>query len=393
MLFTDKLRTLEGGIPYGMGPFDYLDQSSRPEAAKVRALLEEMLANYPEAHAPGMANRLRTNDETTHNAAFLELCLHEVLVRRGYGVEDVEEPAPGSSKRPDYLLRDPDGPNFYVEATVASGLSDKELAAERRLSAVLDALRLLQHPRFMVAVQGPKGPTDAVSISKLRKQVFAWLDSLDPDALPPAVDDESEDDDEDDRVQHKSSWARTFVIGDYRLALKAVPRRPGADIRVGIASIAYPLRALSPVGAIRKKLFDKAGRYGNELGRPFFIAVSSTQLLQRDEDFEQATFGRLVYFLVGDSPDVVVTRQRDGLWLQGSGPRYSRVTGVLCFSKLTPWSVASAKARVLLNPFAERPMSLDALGLPIAHVVDGELRTTDGLTVASILGLPPGWPE
>lgn len=396
MLFKDKPRTLEEGIPYGMGPFDYLDQSARPEAAKVRALLEEMLANYPEAHAPGMANRLRTNDETTHNAAFLELCLHEVLVRRGYVVEDVEEPAPGSAKRPDYLLRDPDGPTFYLEATVASGLSDKGLAAERRLSTVLDALRLLQHPRFMVAVQGPKRPTDAVSISKLRKQVFAWLDSLDPEALAPPVEDESEDDEEGDReadrARDQSSWARTFVIGDYRLALKAVPRRPGADLRVGIASIAYPLRALSPVDAIRKKLFDKAGRYGNELGRPFFIAVSSTQLLQRDEDFEQAAFGRVAYSWVGDSPDAVATRQRDGLWLQGSGPRYSRVTGVLCFSKLTPWSLASAKARVLLNPFAERPMSLDALGLPMARVVDDELQTTDGLTIASIMGLTPGWP-
>jgi len=396
MLFTDKLRTLEGGIPYGMGPFDYLDQSARPEAAKVRALLEEMLANYPGAHAPELAKRLRTNDETTHNAAFFELCLHEVLVRRGYVIEDVEEPAPGSSKRPDYLLREPDGSSFYVEATVASGLSDKELAAERRLGAVLDALRLLQHPRFMVAVQGPKGPASPVSINKLRKQVIEWLDSLDPEVPPPQEEDKPEDDEQEDEAdapQEKGSWSRTFAIGDYRLTLKAVPRRPGADIMVGIASIAYSLRAISPVDAIRKKLFDKARRYGNELGRPFFIAVSSTQLLQRDEDFEEATFGRLAYSWVGDSPDAIATRQQDGLWLQGSGPRYSRVSGVLCFSKLAPWSLASAKARVLLNPFAERPMSLDALGLPMARVVDDELRTADGLTVASILGLTPGWPE
>lgn len=284
MLFEDKPRTLEGGIPYGMGPFDYLDQSARPEAAKVRALLEEMLANYPSSHAAEMANRLRTNDETTHNAAFLELCLHEVLVRRAYVIEDVEEPAPGSSKRPDYLVRAPDDATFYVEATVASGLSDKELAAERRLGAVLDALRLLKHPRFMVSVQGPKGPTKAVSLNKLRVQVTEWLDTLDPEAPPPPLEATSEDDEQEDEAdapQEKGSWSRTFAIGDYRLALKAVPRRPGADIRVGIASIAYPLRALSPVDAIRKKLFDKAGRYGNELGRPFFIAVSSTQLLQR----------------------------------------------------------------------------------------------------------------
>lgn len=236
LLFENKVGTLEGPIPYGMGPFDYLDQSARPEAAKVRALLEEMLTNFPGEHAPEMANRLRSTDETTHNAAFLELCLHEILLRRGYVIEEVEGSAPGSSKRPDYLARTPEGSDFYDEATVvASGLSDKELAAERRLSAVLDTLRLLQHPRFMVAVERPVGPTNAISVSALRKDVFA---------------------------------------GD----------------------------------AIRKKLFVKAGRCGSDLVRPFFIAVSSTQVLQRDEDFEQVAFGRLAHSWVGDSPDVVVSR-------------------------------------------------------------------------------------
>lgn len=35
-------------------------------------------------------------------------------------------------------------------------------------------------------------------------------------------------------------------------------------------------------------------------------------------------------------------------------------------------------------------MSLGTLGFPVARVVDNELRTTEGLTVAAILGLLPG---
>ena len=47
MLFEPKERTPDRGMPYGLGPFEYLDRSGRPEAGKVRGLIQQMLDRYP----------------------------------------------------------------------------------------------------------------------------------------------------------------------------------------------------------------------------------------------------------------------------------------------------------------------------------------------------------
>ena len=158
MLFEPKERTPDRGIPYGMGPFEYLDRSGRPEADKVRALIQQMLDRYPQGELANMMQRLRSNEEITHNAAFFELCLHDLLICRKFKVVDVERAAPGSAKRPDFLVRSPEEVEFFLEATLASGESEAERAASKRLALVYDVLMGLLHPRFRVAVLDARPP-------------------------------------------------------------------------------------------------------------------------------------------------------------------------------------------------------------------------------------------
>jgi hypothetical protein len=391
MLFDPKERTLETGIPYGMGPFDYLDQSARPEAMRVRALMEQMLEQYPLRESKAMMARLRTNEEVVHNAAFFELCLHELLLRRDFKIADVEQEAPGSSKRPDYLVRSPGGVEFFLEATLASGEAAVDRGAKKRLDAVLGVLSVTLHPHFRVAVLGAAAPPSPVNGRRLRSAVLSWLNSLDPNA-PAAVVERNEIAEDDEEAE--DPFVRVVTIDEYSITLRAERRTVAGLAPPGIAYISN-VRALTPGEAIRKKVGDKASRYGRDLGKPFVIAINSTQVLQRDEHFEQAVFGSLQYaWPIGDADaEVEVTRRTDGLWLGAEGPQYRRVSGVLCFSKLTPWGLSSATVRFIENPFAEHPMTFDALGVSATYVEKDVIRSRAGLSIADILELPAGWPE
>src|SRR5699024_1387747 len=67
-----------------------------------------------------LRKRLRSRDDEQFRSAFLELYLHESLLRAGYQVTAHPEVA-GSSSRPDFLAQR-DGVRFYVEA-IAPGTS------------------------------------------------------------------------------------------------------------------------------------------------------------------------------------------------------------------------------------------------------------------------------
>jgi hypothetical protein len=55
-------------------------------------------------------------------SAFFELFLHELLLRLGCNVEVHPDPGTGSSRRPDFLVTDPDGQQFFLEAVLATDL-------------------------------------------------------------------------------------------------------------------------------------------------------------------------------------------------------------------------------------------------------------------------------
>src|SRR5688572_16369979 len=113
--------------------YSYLNLSARPEAAAVRAFLEDCLSRYPAEHRDDLVKRLRSID-TTHDAAVFELLVHELLIRSGHLIVEVEPVIDGKSTNPDFLVRAPDGTEFIVECVMANGESMDAAAAQRRLT-------------------------------------------------------------------------------------------------------------------------------------------------------------------------------------------------------------------------------------------------------------------
>jgi hypothetical protein len=150
-VFDDLDRTLVGGAPYLLSHFDYLNTSNRPEADRVRALVDSFLGRYPEGDRDRLRDRLRSIDDIGHLGAFFELALHELLVRAGCCVEEIEPAIENSRRVPDFLVETPSGDRLYLEAALATGRSQTDAAARKRLEQafkIIDSVhsRLLLQP-------------------------------------------------------------------------------------------------------------------------------------------------------------------------------------------------------------------------------------------------------
>jgi hypothetical protein len=130
--------------------FAYLNRSGRPEAARVRQLVEDWLARYPADGRDAQVARLRSTIDDQHRAAFFELFVHELLLTRGHRIMEIEPKLPHTPKSPDFLVQAKEGHRCYLECIVATGRSQQEVAAQARLNQALTALDRTSSPHHFL---------------------------------------------------------------------------------------------------------------------------------------------------------------------------------------------------------------------------------------------------
>lgn len=96
-IFDSRERTSKEAGSSSIPQFAYLNSSARPEAGRVREALEDFITRFPEAHRGALIARLRSELDEVHHSAFFELALHELLLRSGHQIEEIEPAIPGSS--------------------------------------------------------------------------------------------------------------------------------------------------------------------------------------------------------------------------------------------------------------------------------------------------------
>lgn len=152
-LFDDILRKDTGPAFYSEDYFTYLNRSARPEAEKVRWLLETWFSHYPQKEQVELRERFRMAELS----AFYELFLHELLLKLGCEVEIHPQKEDADGKHPDFLVKPPDGYCFYIEAVLATGESKEEEAARNRINTVYDCINDLNSPNFFIGINHVKG--------------------------------------------------------------------------------------------------------------------------------------------------------------------------------------------------------------------------------------------
>ena len=88
-----------------------------------------------------------------------------------------------------------------------------------------------------------------------------------------------------------------------------------------------------------------------------------------------------------------ISRDVDGVWQGPNGPTRRRVSAILSTERLTPWSLGQRRARLVVNPWARRPLTASPLDTDFWRVRDGVLERTAGASIAQLLDLSDGWPE
>lgn len=179
-VFDDFVRTDESPYGYTEDRFQFYNRSARPAYQQIRGTIESWFSRYPAAEQSDMLRRLKVD----FPSAFFELFLHELLLRLGCNVEVHPDPGTGSSRRPDFLVTDPDGQQFFLEAVLATDLPQAKQSYQQVHNSVLDVINTVDSPNFLLGVRElVVSATKPPSERKLRKFLANKLSSADPDEI------------------------------------------------------------------------------------------------------------------------------------------------------------------------------------------------------------------
>jgi len=381
MLVFDNIdRTLIGGADYEISHFDYLNLSCRPEAARVREFIEEAVKHFPSEYSDSLISRLRSRFDTEHLSASFELILHELFFQNRCQISFPEHES-DSVKAPDFHITAPDGSTFYVEATLATGRSDKEEAAGRRLKDVFQAIESIESPDFFLTLRTRGTPRKPLPVGRLKEKLEKWLTQLDYDSVAAG-----------ERVDD-------YVYRAYgcRIEINVLPKTGSRGQESGRTVGLYSSEAkYIDKKAIKKSMKKKSTRYGM-LDSPYIVAINTLEHgIDRDDMIDAlfGTFGVCVQWQGEYEASQQEFRHADGAWNDSGGPVNTRVSGALITKGLSFWSLGQQRQmRLFYNPWAREPLEGFPLRVTTYFARDDFLEECYGFSVAELLNLEEGWPE
>lgn len=364
--------------------FDFLNRIAGHYWEQPRQLMQAWLdridspADYHE-----LRQRFRARDDDQFRSAFLELYLHECLLRAGYTVTIHPDLPNSSSRHPDFFAERGDE-KFYLEA-IAPGTSAAAKAAAARRGVLFDVVNGLGDPNFMLyLVDLQEGPTPA-SAKRLQGDLRHWLRGLDPDGIT----------DLDHAPRHTwghNGWQATFKA--IPLKVDARGARPNSRA-IGVYGHTK-VSMINDAPGIRDALGAKDHAYG-DLGTPFVVAVG-TYIHDRDRwHSTNAMYGQDAFQLgrTADGQSVARSvRQPDGYFGTPGSWRSRNVSGVLLVNQLQPYYVQRADVALWRHPDPLHPLAAD-LGLPGVTVrfAEGNLDERPAVVdAAQLFDLPDPWP-
>lgn len=390
-LFDVRNRSHTGPADHAKPTFQWLNCSAEDDVARIRTTFEEWFEHYPEQDRSDLRARFRSSDDAQHEAAAFELLLHEVLRQHGCRIQVHPKTKSGQSGRPDFLAEPPVGEPFYLEATLVTGKSEEERAAERRKAEVYDLLDELDSENFWLRVRSKGEPESSPPTTRMREFLEEKMQELDPDEIRERYE-------AGELFEELPQWE--FELRGWHVEFQPIPKSPearGGGHRTLGSWGPKEAKMVQPGIPVREGILKKVGAYG-ELDLPFVVAVNATSPYGEWRSFEDALFGDLVTVVPAYGDGTVGTarpdRKGNGVWNRGDRAGATRLSAVLGCLRLMPWSPTKAPVRVYHNPWADRPLIGQLERLPAARIAgNGTLEVSDGTTLGEFVGLPAEWPR
>ncbi|MCK1695224.1 hypothetical protein [Bradyrhizobium sp. 144] len=378
-IFDDIARENDQPRQEGEPLFSYLNKSSRPEAERVRTLVDEWIKEYPESHREPLVARLRSDIDDQHQSAFFELFLHHFLCARGCKIIEIEPKLEHTDKSPDFLVETSTGERFYLEAVLASGRSSQETAAYARLNTALAAIDNVPSPDNFLSLTTEGLPTAPLSLKKLKRGVQSWIAGL------PAG------------IAAKDAAAFKYVEHGCSIELRALPRSKREEEGGAVGVRNFPVTQITPHQEIRPGLKKKASRYG-KLEFPYVVAIDCLSMYHREEGVVDALLGEpyVEFTRMADGTLKQEHRRRpDGIWYgpPNGQPQNTRLSAVLAFFRIDAWNFVTKTGLLVPNPWAAMPIPQLNLGTTELTLANGAYQRSEGQPVGALLGMPEQWPE
>ncbi len=375
--FDQIPRTDHRPPPPGEAAFAYLNRSARPEADRVRSLIDQWLAVYPASHREQIVSRLRSSIDAQHDSAFFELFIYAVILASGYAVIAVEPALEGRRTSPDFLVEFSAGERAYVECAVVTGMTDQEAAAQRRLDQARAAIDATSSPRHFLDLYVRGLPTAPLRTAILTRDLRQWIASL-PEGVA-------------------STEVAPFIHQEngLKLVVRAWPRQSPSEGRsIGVQH--SPARRISAHEDLRSTLKKKARRYGR-LDHPFLVAVTALQTHVYEDAVLDALLGTPSAILRRTSTDgrfeAEDGRVPDGVWFGNHGAVRTGLSAILFYPRIDPWNFAGRCGVLVRHPFARHPFPPVNLGVDQLNPIGDRFERTIGAPVSALLALPEEWPS
>ena len=234
------------------------------------------------AQQPDSRVAFRSRTDLQHLGAFFELYLHELMLRLGCTLS-FHPVVTGTTKRPDYLVTDPYGNEFFLEATVEGDESDIKRRAQARVAHALHHLDQLEAADFGVAVIVDSIGPNTLPGRRLRNFVEQHLGALRAAAPPPTA------------ATGRIEWR--FEHDGWIVRVRPVTRNSSrAARRVISMTSTMTVRRIDTVPGVEGGGRQKGEALRRCLGKPYIIAVNVVGDWGIEEDgVARALYGDEVY--------------------------------------------------------------------------------------------------
>ena len=357
--------------------FDYLNISGKEEFCEIRARIEGWFSHYPSEHAKEFRSRFRSQNDYDHYSAYFELFLHELLRKMGCKIVVHSKANPYSDKKPDFLVKSAKGCEFYLEAVIATAESKEEFGKKVARNKVYDRLNSIKSEDFSIGMELEVYPNSQPPEKKIVRFLEEKLRLIRYETLFT-------------RFKNHGYEAMPRWLCDYdgwRIKFFPIPKEQRGKMGVRPLKIRHEAAVLADdVSPLKKAILKKATRYGS-FDLPYIVGVNTLSISTDDIDIQQALFGMEVYDAKWWSEEIT-SKDLNGVWIHKSGPRNTRVSGVLFTKNMLPTNLSKIDEMFLYhNPWASKKYTCDLTRLRQANLSEaGRMELKIGEKASRILG-------
>jgi hypothetical protein len=354
VLFDEKDRFEFQDAEHGVTIFEFFDSNAQNRVKEVRDVLNDWFSRYPDSHKIDLKQGFKNNFYT----AMYELFIHELFMKQGF--ELFPHPTiPNSSKRPDFLAVK-GSTEFYIEATVLTGVSEEESKKQNFLDNLINQLQKIDSPNCWLVLYGVKFKTaNQPATKKIKKAIEEKLAEIDPDKLAEVL------------TRNPIGFKKfNYEDENVKIELAALPKSEEARGNKGIRPIGLQYAGVTLSSAdsdsdlIKESFKGKATRYG-KLDKPFLICIN---------------LDNLKFNL---NHDVTWAFMDDGFFSLIT-PKFTRTSGVFV-TRFNPSNLFTSPHRLIVHPLAQNKLDIESILLTheIPNVSDSTL--IEKLNVEAIL--------